>query len=71
MGWQLAAFSVKIERGVAIVVCVLNVWRGPCFYGSLSRGSKKGVILVLKLGVSISSKADHDSLVSSKMEKPW
>ena len=41
-----------------------------CFVGSLSRGSKKGVFLVLKLRVSISSKVDHDSLVSSKMEKP-
>ena len=38
---------------------------------SLSRGSKKGVFLALKLRVSISSKVDHDSLVSSKMEKPW
>ena len=37
---------------------------------SLSRGSKKGVFLVLKLRVSIGSKVDHDCLVSSKMEKP-
>ena len=39
--------------------------------GSLLRGSKNGVFLVLKLRVSISSKVDCDSLVSSKMEKPW
>ena len=31
---------------------------------------KRVFFLVLKLRVSISSKVDHDSLVSSKMEKP-
>ena len=46
-----------------------DTWKDK-FVRSLSRGSKKGVFLVLKLRVSISSKVDHDSLVSSKMEKP-
>ena len=54
--------------------CVINkatikVW--DSYSWSLSWGSIKGVFLVLKLRVSISSKVDHDSLVSSKMEKPW
>ena len=79
---QPTHFDKKYSNGEA--VCCLTMTTGIIMHcvcthftdpplppvRSLSRGSKKGVFLVLKLRVSISSKVDHDSLVSSKMEKP-